>query len=128
MIEKAKLIITNNPKVKRFYDNQPLENKNEVSFLFCESREEVFRQVRDYVHKNWKLLNHAMAGNIPLHKHPYRSMALQKQDSLDSQSLMLWENAMERVTRGRLPNYTDEVLSDFQDLDYILFTDNIKIM
>lgn len=122
----SKVIITNNPKVKAFYE----KNANiqfETLLLFFNDRKSVFKNVRDHIHQNWKLINHAMAGNIPLHKHPYRSMALKKQDSLDTESLVLWEAASERVNRGRLPEYPDDVLEDFQELDFILFTDNLKL-
>ncbi len=122
-----KTIITNNPRVKEFYENHNRDFKNNVSLVFTDSREDVFTKVRDLIHSNWKLLNHAMAGNIPLHKHPYRSMALQKEEELDTNSLVLWEAAMERVKRGKVPPYPSDVLKDFQELDYILFCDNLKI-
>ena len=121
-----KTIITNNPRVKEFYENHDRDFKNTVSFVFTDSREDVFTKVRDLIHSNWKLLNHAMAGNIPLHKHPYRSMALEQQESLDTNSLILWESAMERVKRGKTPPYPDDVLEDFQELDYNLFSGSVK--
>lgn len=121
-----RVIVTNNTKVKTFYEENSYY-KRQILLLFFDEREKVFSTVRDYIHKNWKLINHAMAGNIPLHKHPYRSMALKKQESLDTESLLLWEAAIERVHRGRLPDYPDDVLADFRELDYILFTDNLKL-
>lgn len=121
-----RLIITNNPKVKTFYEEDRTGIKNRYELKFLDSRDEVFKTVRDLIHSNWKLLNHAMAGNIPLHKHPYRSMALEQQKNLDTNSLILWESAMERVKRGKTPPYPDDVLEDFQELDYNLFSGSVK--
>ncbi|EMB19634.1 GrdX family protein [Treponema denticola] len=121
-----RLIITNNPKVKTFYEEDRTGLKNRYELKFLDSRDEVFKTVRDLIHSNWKLLNHAMAGNIPLHKHPYRSMALEQQEKLDTNSLILWESAMERVKRGKTPPYPDDVLEDFQELDYNLFSGSVK--
>ncbi|UTY33095.1 GrdX family protein [Treponema putidum] len=121
-----RLIITNNPKVKTFYEEDRTRLKDRYELKFLDSRDEVFKTVRDLIHSNWKLLNHAMAGNIPLHKHPYRSMALEQQENLDTNSLILWESAMERVKRGKTPAYPDDVLEDFQELDYNLFSGSVK--
>ena len=121
-----RLIITNNPKVKTFYEEDRTGLKNRYELKFLDSRDEVFKTVRDLIHSNWKLLNHAIAGNIPLHKHPYRSMALEQQENLDTNSLILWESAMERVKRGKTPPYPDDVLEDFQELDYNLFSGSVK--
>ncbi|UTD12775.1 GrdX family protein [Treponema denticola] len=121
-----RLIITNNPKVKTFYEEDRTGIKNRYELKFLDSRDEIFKAVRDLIHSNWKLLNHAMAGNIPLHKHPYRSMALEQQENLDTNSLILWESAMERVKRGKTPPYPDDVLEDFQELDYNLFSGSVK--
>ena len=121
-----RLIITNNPKVKAFYEEDRTGLKNRYALKFLDSRDEVFKTVRDLIHSNWKLLNHAMAGNIPLHKHPYRSMALEQQEKLDTNSLILWESEMERVKRGKTPPYPDDVLEDFQELDYNLFSGSVK--
>ena len=62
-----------------------------------------------------------MYGNIQLHKQPYRSMVLTKGTELDTRSLQLWEQAMERVKRTNPPNYSEKVLEDFQALDLSLF-------
>ncbi len=121
-----KIIITNNPRVKKSYEEN-LELKTKYDILFFDSRDEVFTCVRNLIHKNWKLLNHAMAGNIPIHKHPYRSMALEQKNSLDTDSLLLWESAIERLKRGKLPPYPQDVLEDFQELDFTLFIGNITL-
>lgn len=127
------LIITNNPKTAEYIEHQRKEWNSSagidtsngdtaaIELIFCASRDELYTQVRDYIHRNWKLQNHAMYGNIQLHKQPYRSMVLTEGTELDTRSLQLWEQAMERVKRDKLPNYSEKVLEDFQALDLSLF-------
>lgn len=127
------LIITNNPKTAEYIEHQRKEWNNSagidtsnddtaaIELIFCASRDELYTQVRDYIHRNWKLQNHAMYGNIQLHKQPYRSMVLTEGTELDTRSLQLWEQAMERVKRTNPPNYSEKVLEDFQALDLSLF-------
>jgi len=118
------LIITNNPKTAEYIEQQNKERNNDImdiELIFCTSREELYTKVRDYIHRNWKLQNHAMYGNIQLHKQPYRSMVLAEGSELDTRSLQLWEQAMERVQRNTSPNYSQKVLEDFQVLDFSLF-------
>ena len=131
------LIITNNPKTAEYIEHQRKEwnsgagidtsngDTAAIELIFCTSRDELYTQVRDYIHRNWKLQNHAMYGNIQLHKQPYRSMVLAKGTELDTRSLQLWEQAMERVKRNKLPNYSEKVLEDFQALDFSLFASYI---
>ena len=127
------LIITNNPKTAEYIEHHRkgwnsdagIDTSNDdtaaIELIFCTSRDELYTQVRDYIHRNWKLQNHAMYGNIQLHKQPYRSMVLTKGTELDTRSLQLWEQAMERVKRTNPPNYSEKVLEDFQALDLSLF-------
>ena len=129
------LIITNNPKIAEYIEHQRKEWNSStgtntpnsgagtavIELIFCASRDELYTQVRDYIHRNWKLQNHAMYGNIQLHKQPYRSMVLTEGTELDTRSLQLWEQAMERVKRTNPPNYSEKVLEDFQALDLSLF-------
>ena len=127
------LIITNNPKIAEYIEHQRkewnsgagIDTSNDdtaaIELIFCASRDELYTQVRDYIHRNWKLQNHAMYGNIQLHKQPYRSMVLAEGTELDTRSLQLWEQAMERVQRDNPPSYPEKVLEDFQALDFSLF-------
>lgn len=127
------LIITNNPKTAEYIEHQRkewnsgagIDTSNDdtaaIELIFCASRDELYTQVRNYIHRNWKLQNHAMYGNIQLHKQPYRSMVLAEGTELDTRSLQLWEQAMERVKRTNPPNYSEKVLEDFQALDLSLF-------
>lgn len=120
-MEKSKLIITNNPKVRALF-----VGNNEIELVFVEERKAVFTKSRDLIHQNWQLLNHTMMANIPLHMHPYRSLALKKGTELDVKSLSLIESAIERLGRGKLPEYNQRNLDDFQELDLVLFKE-VKI-
>ncbi|MEL3909180.1 MAG: GrdX family protein [Treponemataceae bacterium] len=121
MNEKSKIIITNNPKVQESF-----VGKKELELIFVEERKKVFTKARDLIHQNWQLINHTMMANIPLHMHPYRSLALKKGTELDMQSLSLIEGAIERLGRGKLPKYNQRNLDDFQELDLVLFNE-VKI-
>ena len=121
------LIITINPNTVDYIEHHRNERAAaadetaDSAVIFCSSRDELYTQVRNYIHRNWKLQNHAMYGNIQLHKQPYRSMVLTEGTELDTRSLQLWEQAMERVKRTNPPNYSEKVLEDFQALDLSLF-------
>ena len=93
--------------------------------MFIEGREELFTFVRDKIHTYWHLINNPMAGNIAVHKHPFKSVALEKGDAFDERSLSLWDATTERLHRATMPKYTDDVMEDFAHLDFILFTDNL---
>ena len=127
-IKMKLVVVTNNPKTAEYISSQYPQQENAeatvspVTLVFCKTRDEVYTKVRDYIHQNWQLQNHAMYGNIQLHKQPYRSMVLGEGTQLDSASLLLWEQAMERVKRGCTPDYSEQVLQDFQALDFSLFS------
>lgn len=121
---KLKVVITNNPKVRTYYESLPM--RPDYDLVFTDVKKEVLICSRDLIHKNWKLLNHTMVGNIPIYKHPYRTLVLQKNLEFDAYSLELIEQAMEHINRGKQPEYTAKVLEDFQELDFILFNE-VKI-
>lgn len=122
---QKKLIITNNPKVRDSYFNDTKAYAFQYDIVFIEKREELFTFVRDKIHTNWHLINNPMAGNIAVHKHPFKSVALEKGNSFDERSLSLWDATTERLHRANMPSYTDDVIEDFAYLDFILFTDNL---
>jgi len=124
-ITKNRVIVTNNKKVESFYFDDKKGYAFEYDIVFLESLEELFVFVRDLIHINWHLLNNPMAGNIPLHKHPFRSMALEKGSSFDTRSLYLWDSAKERLSRGKRPDYSIDVIEDFAEMDFVIFTDNL---
>ena len=124
-INKNRIIVTNNKEVRSFYDEDKKGYALLYQLIFIENLDELFLFVRDLIHTNWHLLNNPMAGNIPLHKHPFRSVAMEVGKTFDERSLFLWDEATERLHRASMPNYPNEVIEDFAHLDFILFTDNL---
>lgn len=124
-ITKNRVIVTNNKKVESFYFDDKKGYAYQYDIVFLETLEELFVYVRDLIHINWHLLNNPMAGNIPLHKHPFRSMALERGNEFDTRSLFLWDAAKERLSRGKRPCYPMDVIEDFAEMDFVIFTDNL---
>ena len=124
-INKNRIIVTNNEEVRVFYNEDKKGYALLYQLIFIENLDDLFLFVRDLIHTNWHLLNNPMAGNIALHKHPFRSVAMEVGKTFDERSLFLWDEASERRKRGELPKYTDEVRADFAHIDAMLFTDNL---
>lgn len=124
-IKKNKIIVTNNEEVRTFYNQEKKGYSLLYELIFIENLDALFVFVRDLIHTNWHLLNNPMAGNIPIHKHPFRSVAMEVGKIFDERSLFLWDEAIERRGRGALPNYTKEVIADFAHIDSMLFIDNL---
>ena len=124
-ISKNRIIVTNNEEVRAFYNEDKKGYSLLYDLIFIENLDDLFVFVRDLIHINWRLLNNPMAGNIAIHKHPFRSVAMEIGKTIDERSIFLWDEASERRNRGVLPEYTDEVRCDFAHIDAMLFTDNL---
>ena len=124
-ITKNRIIVTNNEEVRTFYNEEKKGYSLLYELIFIDNLDELFIFVRDLIHERWHLLNNPMAGNIPLHKHPFRSLAMEVGKTFDERSLFLWDEASERRKRGALPQYTNEVMRDFAHIDAMLFTENL---
>jgi len=122
---KTRIIVTNNEEVRGFYNEDKKGYAHLYDLVFIESLDDLFVFVRDMIHKGWHLVNNPMAGNIALHKHPFRSVAMEKGIGCDEMSLLLWDEASERRKRGTLPQYTPQVRADFAHIDAMLFTENL---
>ena len=109
-------IITNNPAVKGAYP--------EAVKFYETGVLEIFKIVRDLVHRGAKVLSHPLSGSIKPWETPYKSIMVSRQmESLDLDSLKYIENAI-GVMKNRIlckHTYTVEVLEDFCviDLDVI---------
>lgn len=125
-IKKNKVIVTNNKEVRDFYLNDKKGYLFQYDIVFLDKIEDILIFVRDLIHSNWHLINNPMAANIPLHKHPFRSIALEK-GNFDERSLSLWDSATERFHRGKMPEYPANIIEDYAHLDFILFTDNLPL-
>jgi hypothetical protein len=120
------IILTNNPlsneKLKGIYDVELIEG----------SMVEVLRNVRDYIHKNHRLLTHPLVSSIKPNEMPYRTVIISKESDtkIDMQSLELIENSInttEKFLRDfGIPNWNEKILKDFQLIDYDIIYNVLK--
>lgn len=88
------IIITNNKLVDEYYGGKR-------AVTWC-SYQDVLYSVRDYVHKNYKLLTHPLSGSVKPNETPFKSVALEIGDKLDFNSVEMIENAI--YTYSKLQN------------------------
>ena len=108
-------IITNNPMVGAKYPNEA---------LLLPNREDVYRVARDRVHLGAMLIAHPLSGGVPPSMNPYKSLIIAEPEDgdalrADHGAISLIENAQEAMRRGpgRIPEYDEATLADFQVLD-----------
>lgn len=121
---KEILLITNNEKVYLKY-----KDKLTVTFS-CISYSEILDLARDKVHSNYKILTHPMAGSLKPNQTPYKSVLLTFGKSLDYNSLVLIENAIESAHKflkfKNLPKWSNSILNDFKTLDLSFMDEALK--
>lgn len=116
MIEPL-FIVTNNPLSK-----EKLKENFEVNFIDG-NVEQVYKTVRDKVHLGHRLLTHPLMSSVKPNETPYRTIcvSIEKSDRVDLKSLELIEGSMATLHKflnmAPLPEYTREVLYDFQVID-----------
>lgn len=78
-------IVTNNPEVKKLYDN----------IIFVDgSHEDVLLQVRESIYQGKRLVSHPLGASIRMFFSPYRSIVLEEQKIADSLSLSTIESSL----------------------------------
>ena len=119
-MNKNTIIISNNPKVKEFFE------KEQIEVLYTDGDyKEVLYTVRDRVQLIYHLLPHPLSGSIKPNETPYKSIAVKKEKDLDLLSLELISNAIEVYNKLqkdlKTPLWTKSILEDFMviDLDLI---------
>ena len=119
-MNKNTIIISNNLKVKEFFE------KEQIELLYTDGDyKEVLYTVRDRVQLNYHLLTHPLSGSIKPNETPYKSIAVKKEKDLDLLSLELISNAIEVYNKLqkdlKTPLWTKSILEDFMviDLDLI---------
>lgn len=116
MIEPL-FIVTNNPM-----SLDSFQNKYDVKY-YNVTPLEVLKQVRDYIHKGYRLLTHPLMSSIKPNETPYRTVCLSKEpmSSVDLQSLEIIEAsiaATEKFLKDfNTPNWSKKILQDFQLID-----------
>lgn len=112
------IVVTNNPKVREAFDGSDLK--------FIEGQYlDILLEVRDRIHKHYRLLTHPLSGSVKPNETPYKSIAIEPCDKLDIDSLMMIENAIlvhDKLMNDRLmPEWSDRILDDFMVIDLDLF-------
>lgn len=121
MIEKV-LVVTNNPLSKR-----ELGAKYEILYIEG-SVMDVFRKVRDYIHKGHRLLTHPLMSSIKPNETPFRTIILTKEGNniIDMQSLGYIEEGIHTTEKFLknygIPDWDESTLSDFELIDYDLIS------
>ncbi len=120
---KAMIVITNNPKVKDYY-----EGKFKMIYIEGTFRD-VLIETRNKVHAGHKLLTHPLTGSIKPNETPYKSIVItaSAESSTDLKSLQIIENGlateekfskMKRSDRGE--KASAQMKEDFQEVDFSL--------
>ena len=119
MIEKL-IIVTNNQMSEKNF-------KERYDVIYIDSHvRAVYEKVRDQIHLGHRLLTHPLMSSVKPNETPYRTICIskEKKQKCDIESLMLIENSIATLekflTMSPIPEYSDEVMEDFQVIDYDL--------
>lgn len=116
------LIVTNNPKMKDI-------NRGEIVFKEL-GYIEILKECRNLIHKGYELLSHPLYGSIKPNETPYRSVILKKNNNLDTNSIILIEEAINTAIKFEknkaTPVWTEKVLEDFQVIDLDIITNTLN--
>lgn len=121
MIEKI-MIITNNEKVLSQY-----KDKYKIEFIKGDVLE-VYLKVRDYIHKNHKLLTHPLMSSVKPNETPVRTVivSFNSYKSLDLDSLNIIEDSIsvyKKFLRDfKTPNWNECIIEDFKVIDMDLIS------
>ena len=87
------------------------------------------KKTRDLVHKNYEILTHPLYGSIKPNETLYRSIVLQKSDSLSINSLSLISEAIDTFMKFKnnkeTPLWSEKIKEDFSVIDFDLITNAI---
>ena len=118
-----KLIVTNNPMVRERYSQQYDLKYEETSFVG------VLKQVRDLVHRGYRLLTHPLSGSIKPNETSYKSVLLEESTGkIDEFSVRVIEEAVltcDKFSQKKYP-YKKDVTRDFQFVDLTLFESGLE--
>lgn len=116
------VIVTNNPVC-----NKAFKDQFEIIYLKEGTYWDVLIKARDLIYLNYDLLTHPLAGSVKPNQMPYRTILLaDKQDDKEKFYLdcKLIENSMDSYQKfikdRKLPDWSEKLLEDFQDVDYSL--------
>ena len=87
-MNKDVVIVTNNPLVLK-------EMEHRYSIIYKETTfDGILEQIRDLIHKGYRLLTHPLSGSVKPGETPYKSVLTSRGERLDMTSLTLIEDAI----------------------------------
>lgn len=117
------LVVTNNPLVKENISNRDISFK-EMTYI------EILEECRKLIHSGYELLSHPLYGSVKPNETPYRSIIMKKGENLDTNSVILIEEAINTATKFQenklTPNWTENVLDDFRVIDFDIFSNTLQ--
>ena len=117
-------LLTNNHAFLNYNKKNIEVNYRETDYLG------ILKIARDYVHENYRLLTHPLYGSVKPNETIYRSVVLVKDDSTDTDSVILLASAIETFEKfkgnKKTPLWIDRVKEDFSVIDHDLITNAIE--
>ena len=119
-------VITNNPMTK-----EKIPEYFELEYIDGDV-EEVFKRVRDYVHKGHTLLTHPLMSSVKPNETPYRTILIsnKKNENVDFESLQIIEDSIASLLKFmkmfNCPDWNERIKKDFMIIDYDLINNVIN--
>ena len=117
-------LLTNNPAFLNYNKKNIEVDYRETDYLG------ILKIARDYVHENYRLLTYPLYGSVKPNETIYRSVVLVKDDSTDTDSVILLVSAIETFEKfkgnKKTPLWIDRVKEDFSVIDHDLITNAIE--
>lgn len=112
-MNKDVVIVTNNPLVLK-------EMEHRYSIIYKETTfDGILEQIRDLIHKGYRLLTHPLSGSVKPGETPYKSVLMSRGERLDMTSLTLIEDAIRtsRKFEDKSEKYSGKTLDDLKLID-----------
>lgn len=112
-MNKDVVIVTNNPLVLK-------EMEHRYSIIYKETTfDGILEEIRDLIHKGYRLLTHPLSGSVKPGETPYKSVLMSRGERLDMTSLTLIEDAIRtgRKFEDKSEKYSGKTLDDLKLID-----------
>ena len=113
------------------YYKQSHVDKYDVEFLDTDYIG-LLKKTRDHLHLGYELLTHPLYGSVKPYETIYRTIVIQKANTISFTSIELIEEAIETATKFYKINknikWTNEILEDFQVVDKDLIDNTLARM
>lgn len=111
------ILITNN----NLFENNIKRDDIELEYIDTDYVG-VLKKARDLIHNNYQMLTHPLYGSVKPNETVYRSVLLEQGNSLDSNSLLLIEEAIATATKflnnSKPKPWPEDILDDFRVIDF----------